>query len=154
MRNQLRTITPWLAVDGARKAHDFYVRAFDAIPLACEPPTGRVALGLLRFGDTVVSVVDPIEQLGLRSPKNGGTCSIALDVADADALFARAVHLGATAMAKVAASFAGERHGLIVCPFGHRWILSTRTEDLTVDQVVDRFRRLGLMANEGPSSGS
>lgn len=38
-------------------------------------------------------------------------------------------------------TFAGERHGLLVCPFAHRWILSTRTEDLRLDEIIDRFRR-------------
>jgi PhnB protein len=144
-----RTVTPWLAVEDARAAHDFYTRAFDATSLACEASNGRIVLGLLRFGDSLVAVVEPMESMGLRAPKDGGRCSIALEVPDADAMFARAVSLGAHAIAPVRVSFAGERHGLVVCPFGHRWILSTRTEDLAFEQVLERFRAFGRGALDG-----
>lgn len=135
------TVTAWLAVDDARRAHDFYADVFEAVVLACEPHVGPVRMGVLRFGDSLISVVDPMPQVGLVTPKDGGTCSIALNVADADAMFARAVDRGAHPVAPIRATFAGERHGVLLCPFGHRWILSTRTEDLRLDEIVKRFRR-------------
>ena len=145
-----RTVTPWLAVEDARAAHDFYTRAFDATSLACEPSNGRIVLGLLRFGDSLVAVVEPMEAMGLLGPKDGGMCSIALDVPDADAMLSKAVSLGARAIAPVRTSFAGERHGLVVCPFGHRWILSTCTEDLAIDQVLERYRAFSDLERRTP----
>lgn len=142
-RPNFRSITPYLAVDNAMQAHDFYHRAFDAeIVARLRTPDGHVAYGALRIGDSMIVVVDEMESVGLRSPRNGGTCSIVLSVSDADMLFVRAVNEGAQPIVPVAPSFAGERHGLLLCPFGHRWIISTRTDDLSDDEITKRWEKL------------
>ena len=142
LRPGYHTVTPYLAVEDALAAHEFYQRAFGAVVVArLDAPDGRVVHGALRFGDSIVVVVDEMEPVGLRTPRNGGTCSISLSVEDADAVFARAVAAGARAVVPVRESFAGERHGLLVCPFGHRWIVSTRTEDLSDEEIAARFHQ-------------
>ncbi|MGW4766798.1 hypothetical protein ACWEO2_01975 [Nocardia sp. NPDC004278] len=59
---------------------------------------------------------------------------------DADTAHTRAVAAGARSLAPVQADFSGARHGLVQCPFGHRWILTSRTEDLSADEIAQRFR--------------
>jgi PhnB protein len=143
LRPGTHTATAWLAVEGVQAAHEFYRQAFDAhIGVVLETQDGRVVHGEVRIGDTVIVVVDEMPAVGLVAPARGGTCTIALAVENADAMFARAVALGARAVAPVHDSFAGERHGLLVCPFGHRWIISTRTEDLSDQEIVVRFEAL------------
>lgn len=143
IREGYHTLTPYLGVDDAAKAHAFYEAAFGATPVArLDGPGGRVAHGALRLGDSIFVVIDEIPQMGLRSPAKGGVCSVLIYCEDADALFARAVAAGATPVAPVADTFSGDRHGLLVCPFGHRWIISSRTEDVSDEEVRARWNEL------------
>lgn len=136
-------VTPYLAVRDARAAHEFYQRAFGAdVRHVLDTADGRIAYAELHFGDSIVVVVDEMEAVGLRAPEHGGVATLVLGGADADGRFARAVAEGARAVFPVAPSFAGERHGLVLCPFGHRWILSTRTEELSDQQIRDRWRSI------------
>ena len=137
------TLTPYMAVNDARRAHAFYQRAFGANVLnVLTMPDGRVMYAELRIGDSMLVVVDEMEAVGLRTPEHGGVVTLVITGPDADGRFARAVAEGATASIPVAPSFAGERHGLVTCPFGHRWILSSRVEDLTDEQIHERWQQV------------
>jgi PhnB protein len=50
----------------------------------------------------------------------------------------RAVEAGATVERQVADQFYGDRIGGIVDPFGHRWYIATRVEELTPDEIDRR----------------
>jgi PhnB protein len=56
-----------------------------------------------------------------------------------DAVFARAVSAGATAVRPVKDEFYGDRSCKLVDPFGHIWYVSTRKEDLSAEEVTNRF---------------
>ena len=79
-----------------------------------------------------------------RAPRNqalspntigGSPVSIHLYVEDVDAVVARAVAAGAKLIRPVADQFYGDRTGGIEDPFGYRWFIATRKEDLTVDEI-------------------
>jgi PhnB protein len=137
-----RSGTPLLAVHDAAAALDFYQRAFGArLTTRLDTPDGRVMHAALLFDDSAIVVVDEMPEVGLRSPKHyGGTpFSIIVACADAESGHARAVSAGARSLAPVQPDFSGARHGLVECPFGHRWILSSRIEELSADDIAERF---------------
>jgi PhnB protein len=68
--------------------------------------------------------------------------SLYLVVDDVDAVQARAIAAGATETMAVADQFDGDRRGTIVDPFGHIWLLATRTESIGYDELSARFARL------------
>lgn len=142
LRDHYRSGTPFIAVHDAAAALAFYEAAFDAEVLArLEAPGGRVMHAAVLVRGSLVVVADEMPEVGLRSPRHygGAPFSILLNCADAAAAVAQAVAEGADLLAPVQDTFSGDRHGLVRCPYGHRWILSTRTEDLTFAEVQERF---------------
>ncbi|WP_225726557.1 MULTISPECIES: VOC family protein [unclassified Nocardia] len=135
--------TPLIAVDNAAAALEFYRAAFDAeLLIRLDGPDGRIMHSAIRVYGAPIVVVDEMPEVALLSPGHygGAPFSITLSCPDADAAYAKAVAAGAASRFPVRADFSGGRHGLVVCPFGHRWLLTTRTEDLTVTEIEDRFR--------------
>lgn len=134
--------TPLLAVSEAAAALDFYRVAFDAQTLVeLSAPGGRMMHAAIAIFGAPVIVVDDMPEVELYSPNyhGGSSVSVILDCPDADAAYRRAVSAGATGLAAVREDFSGSRHGLLRCPFGHRWIPTTRTVELSFDQIRDRF---------------
>jgi PhnB protein len=134
-------VTPYLIVRGGAAAIDFYTKAFGAEELYRMPmPDGRVGHAELRVGGSVVMLADEFPERGVKSPAAlGGTpVGLLLYVADADAVAARAVAAGATVERPVVDQFYGDRSGTLVDPFGHRWTVATRKENLTAEQIRQR----------------
>jgi hypothetical protein len=77
-----------------------------------------------------------------RPPTALGSTSVQvfMYVEDVDAAVKRAVEAGATRATKVADQFWGDRLGTITDPFGHVWVLATRTENLTPEEIMERAR--------------
>ncbi len=65
-----------------------------------------------------------------------------LYVADADAVVARAVAAGATVVRPLADQFYGDRSGTIEDPFGHVWVVATKQEQLTTQEVERRYAKM------------
>ena len=150
-----RSGTPFIAVHDAPAALAFYQDAFGAQPLArLDAPDGRVMHAALLIHGSPVVVVDEMPEVGLHSPRHyGGTpFSIVLACEDADAVHDKAVAAGARSLASVRDDFSGSRHGLIECPFGHRWLPTSRAEDLTFGQIEERFHAW-LASTERPATG-
>jgi len=77
------------------------------------------------------------------APPTGGTpVVLALDVADADGVVARAVAAGAEVRQPVQDMSWGDRHGQIEDPFGHRWNVSQHVRDVPHDEVVAAAAKL------------
>jgi PhnB protein len=135
------TVTPYLAVDDAAEAIDFYTRAFGAKErVRMHAPDGKVGHAELEIGDSLVMLSDPFPQASTRSPKElGGTsASVFLYVEDVDAVVKRAVDAGATVTMEVADQFWGDRFGSFSDPFGHSWSIATHVEDLTPEEIAER----------------
>jgi PhnB protein len=92
----------------------------------------------LRIGDGLLHISDEFPELGVVAPPSiGGTSVVlALDVADAEAVFAQAVAAGADIRQPVNDMFWGDRHGQLEDPFGHRWNISQHLRDVPHDEVV------------------
>jgi PhnB protein len=137
------SLTPYLVVDDAKAAIEFYKQAFGATERGVMPtPDGKVAHAELQIGDSVLMLGDPFEQSTVRPPKEVGGISSALFlyVEDVDAAFQRALDAGATETTPVEDQFWGDRFGKVTDPFGHEWQLATRKEDLSMEEVMERAK--------------
>jgi len=135
--------TPYLTLNDATAALDFYARAFGARELMRLPAgDGRVGHAEIRIGDSVIMLGDEMPGSDTRSPRalGGTTASVMLYVPNVDAMIERARQAGATVTMPAADMFWGDRFGTVQDPFGHKWALATHKQDLTPKQVADRAR--------------
>lgn len=141
------TLTPYLIVDNATRAIEFYKRAFNAKELMrIDAPDGRVGHAELKIGDSTIMLSDECPSGEFRGPNTlGGTSvTLALYVKDVDARFQQAISAGAKEFKPVKDQFYGDRSGSLTDPFGHVWTLSTHKEDLSVEDMKKRAAELYL----------
>lgn len=134
-------VVPYLCVDGASAAIDYYCKVFGATERMRMPePDGRLGHAELEIGTAMIMLSDEYPDLGIRSPKTiGGTpVTISLYVEDVDKVFARAIEGGGTALRPVKDQFYGDRSGQFEDPFGHRWSVATHIEDVTAAEMAER----------------
>ena len=134
-------VTPYLIVEGAARALDFYKDVFGATEqMRMAGPAGRVAHAEMRIGDSVVMLADEVPDMGYRGPKGygGSAVSLMVYVDDVDATFQRALAAGAIERRAVQNQFYGDRSGTLEDPFGHIWTVSTHVEDLTPEEISQR----------------
>ena len=144
------SLTPYLAVDSAAEAIDFYKRAFGATEASrMDGPEGKIMHAEIQIGDSRLMLSDPFEQSNLRSPKQRGgpTSSLYLYVEDVDAAVQQATEAGAELTTEVQDMFWGDRYGKVRDPFGHEWEIATHKEDLSPEEIAERGRE--AMASMG-----
>jgi PhnB protein len=132
------SVTPYLAIQGAAAAIDFYRKVFGAMELMRMPgPAGTLGHVEIKVGDSKVMLADESAQMNFRSPKaHGGTpVHIHLYVKDVDATVAKAVAAGAKMMREVQDMFYGDRTAAIEDPFGHFWHVSTHIRDVSMKEM-------------------
>lgn len=137
------SLTPYLAVEDASRAIDFYKEAFGAEEVIRMPgPDGSVAHAELQIGDSKLMLSDPFPQSNVRPPteRGGPTASIFMYVEDADATFEQAQQAGATVVAPLEDMFWGDRFGSLADPFGHVWSVATHKEDLSEEEIAERSK--------------
>jgi PhnB protein len=145
-------LTPYLAVEDAEKAIEFYKDAFGATEMVRMPtPDGRVAHAELQIGDSKLMLSDPFPQSSVRPPaeRGGTTASIFMYVDDVDATFEQAQKAGAQVVSELEDMFWGDRFGTVSDPFGHVWSIATHKEDLSEQEIVERSK--AAMAEMGSS---
>ena len=136
-----QTVTPYLVVDDAAAAIEYYKKAFGATERGrMEAPGGTIGHAELQIGDSVVMLSDPFPQASTRPPSElGGTsASVFLYVEDVDAVVKQAVGEGATIVMEVADQFWGDRFGTVTDPFGHVWSVATHIEDVPPEEMAKR----------------
>lgn len=140
--NEHRSLSPYLVVKGAAHAIAFYQQALGAKEVfrLCEP-SGKIGHAELELGGCQFMLADEYPDFGALSPVTlGGTAvSMHLYVDDVDALVARAIAHGATLLRPVTDEFFGDRVALIADPFGHKWHLATRKEDVSPEEMQRRM---------------
>jgi PhnB protein len=136
------TVTPYLIINGAAQAIEFYKRAFGATELVRMPePNGRIGHAEIKIGDSMIMLADEHHEMGYRGPRTlGGTSvSILLYVPDVDRVFDRAIEAGAKSQRPVANQFYGDRMGTLEDPFGHVWTIGTHIEDISPEEMKRRM---------------
>jgi PhnB protein len=137
------TVTPYLAVDDAQVAIDFYGRAFGAKERTrMAAPDGKVAHAELEIGDSVVMLSDPFPQFSAKPPKElgGNSANVMLYVENVDEFVQQAVDAGATVTTPIEDQFWGDRYGAITDPFGHTWLVATHVEDVPPEEMAERAK--------------
>jgi PhnB protein len=138
------TLTPFLVCTPAAEAIRFYSDVFGATVVGrMDGPDGTVMHAELDLGDGRLQLSDPNDSYGLIPPSgqaadrvSGSTC---IYVADVDAVFAAAVERGATVREKPTTFVTGDRFASIYDPFGHRWAVMTRVEDVSPEEAERRL---------------
>lgn len=136
------TATPYLIVKDGAAAIDFYKKAFGAEELMrMAGPDGAIMHAEIKIGDSPIMLGQECPAWGAKSPETlgGSAVGLCLYVEDVDARFKQAVGAGAKAMRPVIDQFYGDRSGTVVDPFGHQWTIATHKEDLTAEQIHERF---------------
>lgn len=134
-------VTPYLYIDGAAAAIEFYSKVFGAKERMRMPaPDGKIGHAELQIGDSVIMLADEYPEMDVRGPKAvGGTpVTISVYVEDVDSVFDRAVKEGAKALRAVEDQFYGDRSGQFEDPFGHRWSVATHVEDVSPEEMAKR----------------
>jgi PhnB protein len=132
-----RTITPGMSVCGAANAVDFFKRAFGAEERTrFALPDGTILQAELQLGDSRFVVGEAMPGMP------GRQLHAMLYVDDCDAVVRRAVEAGATLKEPVAQTWYGNRAGRISDPFDNEWLISTRVEDISAEEMRRRFEAM------------
>ena len=136
-------VTPYLAVEDAARAIDYYKQAFGAEEqVRMHGPDGKIGHAELQIGDSKIMLSDPFPQASTKPPTELGGTSVSafMYVEDVDAVVTRAVEAGATVTMEVADQFWGDRFGSITDPFGHSWSIATHVEDVPPEEMAERSK--------------
>ena len=149
------TVTPHLTIEGASDAIKFYKKAFGAKEL------GRMKAGdgqrlmhaMIMVGNSIIMLNDAFPEWGSKGPKalGGSAVAVHLYVDDADKVFKKALKAGATVAMPIADMFWGDRYGIVLDPFGHRWSIATHKKDLSPAQMAKAAK--AAMAQHAPPNG-
>jgi PhnB protein len=134
-------VIPYLSIDGAAKAIDFYTRVLGATErMRMDAPGGKIGHAELEIGKSLIMLADVFPEAGntAAKPGAGSPVSIMVYVEDVDAVVQKAVDAGATLTRKVEDQFYGDRAGQIVDPFGHKWFIATHVEDVPPEEMAKR----------------
>jgi PhnB protein len=138
-------VIPYLIVDGAAKAIDFYTTVLGATErMRMGGPDGKVAHAELAIGDGMIMLADEFPDMGANSPKKfgGSPVTIHVYVEDVDQTFKRALDNGAKELRTPEDKFYGDRGGEFEDPFGHKWSIATHVEDVSPEEMT---KRMGAM---------
>lgn len=136
------TVTPYLIVNGAAKAIEFYKKAFNATEIFhMDGSDGKICHAEIKIGDSMIMLADENKECNAVAPQPGMRSPITLHlyVEDVDTMFKQAVAAGAKVERELADQFYGDRSGGVIDPFGHLWYLATHKEDLTPEEIDKRF---------------
>ena len=145
-------VSPYLVVNGAARALDFYKDALGATELfRMGGPDGKVGHAEIRIGDTIVMLADEHPDHDAHGPgKFGGSpVSLHVYVENVDAVWSRALKAGGKQKRPVTDQFYGDRSGTFEDPFGHTWHVSSHIEDVSAEEIG---RRAQAMMKEKPTA--
>lgn len=119
-------ITPYICVDGAAAALEWYGSVFGAVELVrYDGDDGRIGHAELTIEGAKLMLSDPYPEIDVVAPSGGSSTALNINVADVDTLFERAVAGGAVVQRPPEDQPYGERSCTVVDPFGHRWMIQT-----------------------------
>jgi len=132
----LTSLTPFLAVPNAKEAIAFYRDVFGARVVGETEMGGVVVHAELDFGNGHLQLGEPSPEYHLvAAPEGENDCySLGLYCSDADALVRKAEQAGATIREPLSTFVSGDRYASIRDPFGVRWSIMTRVEDLSEEE--------------------
>jgi len=148
------TVTPYLTINGAAQALEWYEKAFGAKELMRETlPDGKLMHSRIRIGDSIVMLSDSFEG-GHKDPLALGATAVTLHIysSNVDAIWRRAVEAGAKVDMALADMFWGERYGQLTDPFGHSWSISMQIP-MTKKEMEEKRKAAMQMFAQGEHAG-
>jgi predicted enzyme related to lactoylglutathione lyase len=160
------TVVPYLIVDGAERALDWYVSVFGAtrrgqvIAMA----DGRIGHAELELRGSVLYLADspaedggsgvsPLSDVRAPDPQAPATVSLTVEVADVDRSLGTALDHGAR-LERAAADNPYGRNAVIRDPFGHRWIISAVSSNASVPPGADADADADVSGAAGSAGGN
>ena len=138
-------ITPYLIINGATSAIEFYKTVFGATErMRIGAPGGRIGHAELLISGSVIMLADEFPEMDARSPTSIGGASVSLHlyVDNSDDVVRRAIDAGATIRRAVETKFYGDRSGSVTDPWGHIWNIATHVEDVSIEEIQSRMSKL------------
>lgn len=145
-----RIVCPYLCVQGAAQAIEFYSAAFGARELMrLNEPSGRIGHAELDIDGARLMLADEYPEYGILAPPTlgGSPVTISLQVVGVDEVVRQAAQAGASVEREPRDEFYGERAATIRDPFGHRWHIIEPIEELTPGEMQRRFDVLMMREN-------
>jgi PhnB protein len=150
------SLTPYLVVNEASRAIEFYKQAFGAKEtVRMGGPGGKVGHAEMKIGDSMIMLSDEMPGSGNRSPQSlgGSPVSIFMYVESVDSVFDQAVKAGAKADMPPQDMFWGDRFGKLTDPFGHAWAVATHIEDVAPQEMEKRAQAAMAQMAQGAGQG-
>jgi PhnB protein len=144
-------VTPYLSVNEAARAIEFYEKVFGAKEVMRMPgPHGTIGHAEIQINNCRIMLADEYPDMNFRSPQAfGGTpVHIHLYVKNADDVADRAVAAGAKMLRPVQDQFYGDRSGSVEDPFGHVWHVATHTKDISMNEMKKRAAAMASTADK------
>lgn len=134
------SLTPFLVVARAAEAIEFYRSVFGARLVDATEMGGVIVHAELDLGNGRLQLGEPNPDYGLiPAPAGSGDCySLGLYCSDVDAVVSRAEAAGATIREAATDFVSGDRFASIRDPFGVRWSIMSRVEDLSEAESTRR----------------
>ena len=135
------SVTPYLTLEGAANAIEFYKKAFGATELfRMADPRGKIGHAEIRIGNSAIMLSDEFPDMGARGPYalGGSPVKLYLYVENVDRVVEQAVAAGAKITQPVDNKFYGDRSGAVTDPYGHTWYVATHVEDVAPDELRKR----------------
>lgn len=135
------SVTPYLIINGAAEAIEYYKKAFGAIELFRMEHEGKIGHAEIKIGDSPIMLSDENPQEGHASPKTlgGSGVGIMIYVDDVDTIFKQAIAEGGTERKALQDQFYGDRSGTLTDPYGHVWTVATHKEDVSPEEIEKRL---------------
>ena len=153
-----RSVTPYLAVNGAAQAIEWYKKAFGAKEFEKErqaTPDGKLMHGRIRIGDSIVMLSDVFPGSPVKDPLELGNTPVTLHiyVKNVDDMWKRAVDAGAKVDTPLDNQFWGERYGQLRDPYGHAWSMSMRIP-MSQEEIDQKRQEAMRMFSQGQHASS
>ena len=150
-----RSVTPYLTVNGASEAIDWYKKALGAKELRRdEAPGGMIMNAQIRIGDSIIMLSDNFPRPGASEPALSGNSPVTIHLYsnNVDKLWQQAVDAGAKVSMPIDNMFWGERYGQFSDPYGHKWSISMQIS-MSKAEMAEKQKQAMAQFSQGEKSG-